>query len=271
MKFLTYICFAILFCMSTNGVHASGTNNSSTTTTQVQRVRIDVTTSMGYTRHLLLGFTPDNAATDGFDYGYDAVNGDNYANDSSWMVGDQRCVIQGVGAFHESKTYPLGLFLSDAGNVEFSLEALEHFEQEINVYIYDALTEMVTSISDANLIEQMSQGNHVDRFFIAFTNDVSLMSFENSQLSVEDAIKTTPEISYISSTKELQIKSLQSLDVQEVRLYSILGQKVKQWSHVKPNLSGNYRLSLSNISRGTYLVSLKTKSGKFNKRLIITK
>ena len=41
-------------------------------TNQIKRVRLDFTSPLGYTRHLLLGFTPDNAASDSFDYGYDA-------------------------------------------------------------------------------------------------------------------------------------------------------------------------------------------------------
>ncbi|WP_204345738.1 T9SS type A sorting domain-containing protein [Psychroserpens algicola] len=270
MKSLTYLCLAILCCVSTNGMSKNFNDNSPTTNSQVQRVRLDITTAMGYTRHLLLGFTPDNAASDGFDYGYDAVNGDSYDNDSSWMVGEQRCVIQGVGAFHESKTYPLGLFLSDAGNIEFSLEALEYFDQDIQVYIYDALEDTVTSISDSNFTVQMPEGNYTNRFFVAFTNNVSVMVFANQQLSVSDAIKTTPKISYINSTQELQIIASQSLDIEEIKLYSILGQNLKQWSNVKPNLSGNYSLSLSNISKGTYIVSVKTKQGKFSKRLIIS-
>lgn len=226
---------------------------------------------MGYTRHLLLGFTPDNAASDGFDYGYDALNSDTYADDCSWMIQDDRYVIQGVGEFHESKTYPLGLFLSNSGNVEFSLEALENFNQNIQVYIYDSLHETVTSISDNNLMETISQGNHVNRFFITFTSDISSMSFANSQLSVEDSQFTTPEIKYIASTKELHIKTSQKLQIKEIALYSILGQKVKQWNTIKPNTSGALKVSLAHISKGTYLVSVKTKSSKFNKRLIITK
>ncbi|WP_460218563.1 T9SS type A sorting domain-containing protein [Psychroserpens sp. MEBiC05023] len=270
MKSLTYICFVILLCMSTNDVHAFTNTNSSSTNTQVQRVRIDITTAMGYTRHLLLGFTPDNAATDGFDYGYDALNPDTYANDSSWMVGDQRCVIQGVGAFDTNKTYPLGLFLSDAGDIEFSLLGLEHFEQDITVYIYDALNSSVTPISEVNHIVSMSEGNYTNRFYVAFTDNISAMVFANSQLSVADSKINTPEISYISSKKELQIRTSQPIDIQDIRLYSILGQKVKQWSNVASNLSGGYNLSLSNISKGTYLVSVKTKTGNFTKRLIIS-
>ena len=272
MKSLTYLCLALLCCMPLSVMSSTLEDHIPATNTQVQRVRIDVTTALGYTRHLLLGFTPDNAATDGFDYGYDALNADTYANDSSWMIEDQRYVIQGVGAFNENKTYPLGLFLSDAGNVEFSLAGLEHFDQDINVYIYDAQNGTVTSINQSSLVESMSQGNFTNRFFIAFTDDVSSMNFDNSsQLSVDEVKKASPEISYISSSKVLNIEMPQDMNIEEIRLYSILGQKIKQWANLKRNLSGNFTVSLSNMSKGTYLVSVKTAQGKFNKRLVITK
>lgn len=80
-----------------------------------------------------------------------------------------------------------------------------------------------------------------------------------------------PKINYISSTRQLHIETVNPFDIEEIRLYSILGQKVKQWTNLKPDSSGTLSVSLSNISKGTYLVSVKTKSGKFNKRLIIGK
>ncbi|MFD2914699.1 T9SS type A sorting domain-containing protein [Psychroserpens luteus] len=272
MKALYYLCFAMFFLMPVRGVCSSFDYDDITTTnTQVQRVRIDVTTSTGFVRHLLLAFTPDNAATDEYDYGYDAVNYDNYADDSSWMIGEQRCNIQGVGAFNNSKTYPLGLFLSNAGNVEFSLTALEHFDEAINVYIYDSLNNTTTSIFNSNLIETMPEGDSTNRFYIAFTNNINAMVFADSTLSTQDITLGTPQISYISSTKELKIEVPQDLSFQDIDLYNILGQRVKQWSNLASNSSGTYNISLSNISKGTYLVSLKTKTGKFNKRLIISK
>ncbi|MEM5566349.1 T9SS type A sorting domain-containing protein [Psychroserpens sp. AS72] len=272
MKHLYYLCFAMFFLMPIQGICSSFEDEDITTTdNQVQRVRIDVTTSMGFQRHLLLAFTPDDAASDAYDYGYDAVNIDNYANDSSWMIGEQRCVIQGVGAFHHTKAYPLGLFLSNAGNVEFKLTALEHFDEAIEVYIYDSLNDVSTSISNSSFVEAMPEGDSTNRFYITFTNNIGAMVFSDSTLSTQDSNLTTPQISYISSTKELQITVPQGLSFQEIHLYNILGQKVKQWSNLTSSSSGNYNISLSNISKGTYLVSLKTKTGKFNKRLIISK
>ncbi|WP_084203469.1 T9SS type A sorting domain-containing protein [Psychroserpens damuponensis] len=271
MKHFYYLCFAMFFLMPTKGICFS-LNDNSTTSNQVQRVRIDVTTSTGFQRHLLLAFTSNNAASDGYDYGYDAVNSDNYANDSSWMVGEQRCVIQGVGEFHSSKAYPLGLFLTNAGNVKFELTGLEHFDEAIEVYIYDSQNGVTTSITNSNLIKAMPEGDSTNRFYITFTNNINAMVFSDNTLSTQGTNElSTPQIRYISSTKDLKINVAQGLSVQEIYLYNILGQKVKQWSNLTTSSANNYSVSLANISKGTYLVSLKTKTGKFNKRLIISK
>ncbi|MDG5493184.1 T9SS type A sorting domain-containing protein [Psychroserpens sp. SPM9] len=271
MKNFTYICMVMLICIPLQSFYAFSNTSIPDVESQIQRVRINVTTPMGYTRHLLLGFTSDNAASDGFDYGYDALNADSYADDCNWMIEDNRYVIQGVGEFQQSKAYPLGLFLTNSGTVQFSLEALENFNQNVTVYIYDSINNQTHSISETSFMETISEGDHINRFYITFTNDISAMSFANTQLSVEDAIVNTPEIKYIASTKELLIKDTAHFKIQQITLYSILGQKIEQWNHIKPNTSGTLKVSLANISKGTYLVSVKTKAAKFNKRLIITK
>jgi hypothetical protein len=275
MRALYYLCFAMLFLIPTKGVSASLNNNESNMTSmtseQGQRVRIDVTTTTGYTRHLLLAFTPNNAATEAYDFGYDALNSDNYSNDSRWMVGEQRSLIQGLGAFLNTKAYPLGIFLSNAGHIEFSLTGLEHFDEIIEVFIYDAFTDTTTSISDSNFIETMPEGDSTNRFYVTFTNSICTMVFPDSTFSKLEPQLATPQISYISSTKELQIISPNGLDIEAIHLYNILGQNLRQWSNLESNTFGNYTISMSNISKGTYLVSLKTKTGKFNKRLIISK
>lgn len=271
MKTITYLCLCILCCLPIQGMSSPLTEASATANNDIQRVRIDVTTTMGYTRHLLLGFTTNNIATDGVDYGYDALNMDTYPNDSSWVIDGQPYVIQGVGAFNESKAYPLGLFLSDAGTVEFTLDALENFEEDINVYLYDSENGVVKSISESSFEQLVDEGDYMSRFYITFTDDVDMMNFPDEQLSVSTPFQTKPTISYISSTQQLQIQTVTPFDIEDIKLYSILGQKVKQWSNLQPDSSGLLRVSLANMSKGTYLVSVKTKTGKYNKRLIIGK
>ena len=79
---------------------------------------------------MLLGFVPNNLATDYFDYGYDAMNTESFPNDLSWLINSEPYIIQGVGDFDESKLYPLGLYLSDSGEIEISLNTLENFDLE---------------------------------------------------------------------------------------------------------------------------------------------
>ena len=56
-----------IYTNSMTGNSGSSTD-ANTTNTEVQRVRIDFVSPDLYPRYLFLGFTPDNTATDGFDY-----------------------------------------------------------------------------------------------------------------------------------------------------------------------------------------------------------
>ncbi|WP_299228961.1 T9SS type A sorting domain-containing protein [uncultured Psychroserpens sp.] len=271
MKSLIYLCFIILFSMTSIDIHAFSGNNSEDTNSQIQRVRINITTTTGYTRHLLLGFTPDNAASDGFDYGYDAQNIDNFDNDCNWMIDNERYVIQAVGAFNNNKTYPLGLFLADAGTVEFSLQSLENFEQNINVYIYDALNDSVVSITDASLIESISEGNHINRFYITFTNDIDAMIFSDDLLSTIESSIQHPEISYYNTSNELVIKNGQNYYIQMLSLYDINGRLIQQWSSESLDRSNNSRVSLSTVSKGNYIVLIKSNNRNYYKKIRVTK
>ncbi|MBR9915438.1 MAG: T9SS type A sorting domain-containing protein [Algicola sp.] len=270
MKTLTYLFFVMLLCAPTKVIYAFSELETSSDPNAIQRVRIDVTTPNGYTRHLLLGFTPDNTASDGFDYGYDAQNMDDYANDCNWMIDHNRYVIQGVGAFHESKTYPLGVFLADAGNVEISLLALENFNQPISVYIYDTQTNQATAISDANYVQNLSSGDFINRFFVTFTDDVSLMQFSDNQLSVTDTNYETLNIAYLNSQQELQISASDYFEIQEIKVYTVLGQNVKSFTNLKSDTFGKLDVPLHNLSEGTYVVIIRTRHQKLSKRLIVT-
>ena len=119
---ITQLAFAIIlvfgisaFTTTSNAINNTS-NNQATQSSTIQRVRIDFTTPTGYVRHLLLAFTSNNAASDGFDYGYDGMVADDFPDDLNWMIEDDRYVSQGVGAFDQTKKYPLGLFLTNSGN-----------------------------------------------------------------------------------------------------------------------------------------------------------
>lgn len=257
--------------MSCSNLYAFSNSSSEDSTTQIQRVRIDITTTMGYTRHLLLGFTPDNAATDGFDYGYDAQNIDDFPNDCNWLINDERFVIQGVGAFDSSKTYPLGLFLTDAGSVEFSLQTLENFDEDIDVFIYDALYNSIVSITEFSHSEFVPEGNHTNRFFITFTDVISEMNLNNDVLSLNDQDISDLEIKFYHKWNEVEIKNFNSISIERITLYDLTGKLIELPNSNRYNSVQNKRIYLGNVSKGNYIISVKANGIYHNKQIAIFK
>lgn len=229
----------------------------------IQRVRIDFTAPDGYTRHLLLGFTTNNAATDAFDYGYDALNIDNFPNDLNWMIENDRYVIQGVGAFDYMKTYRLGMFLRDSGNIQIRLDSLENFDEEIPVYVYDSLLQTFTQINDFNFGIEISEGEYLNRFYITFTNSENL-NIETNALSTNEITSSELSLVHYKSTNNLEVKGNQELTyIDRITLYDLSGKQVYSKSIRDTRVS----LEETNLS-GILIAQVVTESDQVLSKLI---
>ena len=227
---------------------------------------------MDYTRHLLLAFTSDDIASDGVDYGYDGLVFDEFPDDMNWIIEDGRYVIQGVGSFNNTKYYPLGMFLTNSGEIEIALDSLENFDIPIDVYVYDSVLNTFTPINDSNYVKTLSNGDYLDRFFITFANDSDLINniaarYSTSALSVDDSEINKTSISYIQSTKELLIKTNSVINLKEVSLYDVLGKELQNVQNIN---SETIKISLANLKTSSSLiVSLLTEDGKhLNKQIL---
>jgi hypothetical protein len=263
MNKLNYILFAILLLgLSTT----ANTNTFESEPNEIQRVRIDFHTPLGFTRHLLLAFTPDNAASDGVDYGYDALNFDNYPDDMNWIISDQRYVIQGVGEFNVSKSYPLAMFLSNSGTVGISLNSLENFETEIDVYVYDALLGTFETINTQNYATTLENGNYLDRFYITFTSDINQINIPNNSLSISDNYFENTSIHYLYQSNELMIDSKNEFVIREIKIYNLNAQEIYK---VKVN-TDKIKVPLQFIKSNALLVEITSSSGaQYMKRILI--
>ena len=203
---LTYLFFFAILTLPVNAenTNLSNQNSLAESTSSIQRVRIDFTTPNGYVRHLLLGFTSDNAATDGVDYGYDGLNPDDFPDDLNWMIEDGRYVIQGVGAFDDTKIYPLGLFLSNSGDIEIKLTALENFTEDVNVFVFDALLNTYTQINDSDYSSYSDSGEYLDRYFITFSEN---NANTDTALSIEENELNNLSIFFNKGSQELIVNS----------------------------------------------------------------
>ncbi len=244
MNKITYICFVMLIAFL---------NYSEA---QVQRVRIEFQSPTGYVRPLLLGFDPTNTATDGVDFGWDVLNFDNIPGDLNWLIEGDRYVVQGVGAFAETKIYPFGLFLTYSGTITISLKALENFDTPINVYIYDAYLDTYTQINNTDYTTPMLSGDYLDMYFIAF--------MEPALSLVENDLQET-EIRYLRNIKELYINTYNNSTIKQISLYNLLGQELFVLKDINNN---EIKISLDFITTGISIVNIITDKGVLTKKII---
>lgn len=265
MRNITYLCllFFTLFSFQSNaGNHSL---KSAKYYEEVQRVRITFTMPTGHIRHLLLAFTPDNAASEGVDYGYDASNADNFPNDLNWIIEEGRYVIQGVGAFDNTKFYELGMFLSDAGNIAINLFALENFNEPINVYIYDALLNTYTSINDASYINYMESGTYLKRFYLTF-NNVFPANLQQNPLNNEEFSFEKIDIRYLKNADMLQISNQSVAKIDKIEIYNALGQHLFSKFYSNEN---SIQIPLNAIKTDVVIVKLTFNQKHLGKKILI--
>ncbi|NNK81979.1 MAG: T9SS type A sorting domain-containing protein [Flavobacteriaceae bacterium] len=234
----------------------------------IQRVRLDFETPNGFVRHLLLGFTPNNAANDNYNYGYDAMNIDDFPDDLNWIIGDIRCVIQGVGAFDNSKFYPLGLYISNPGNFKIELTSLENFNEDINVYVYDSLYNSYSRINEFYFENYTDTGEFEKRYFITFSDNNFELEYYASQFLTDHEINTNDiSIKYLRDSKEVVFNQNIINDVEYLAIYNVFGQLVNKIQNIKTN-----RIKLNpstNYKTNIYIINLKTSNGIISKKIII--
>ncbi|MGJ8592570.1 MAG: T9SS type A sorting domain-containing protein, partial [Aquaticitalea sp.] len=227
----------------------------------MKRVRMQFKTPEGAKRQIMIAFTDDNAATDSFDYGYDAENTDALPSDMSFMIHDKKYLIQGVGQFDRLKHYPLGVFLGSTGSVEMALTDIENFNESIDVFIYDATLDTYHSINDTSFAVQLGAGAYVNRFYLAFSEDETLATMETEFETIV--------VNYLQATDEIYIRTPNSIQVKQVYLINILGQTVKAWNSINTPLSNEMKIPVKDVSEGNYIIKVQTDTATHSKKIFV--
>ncbi|BAO76954.1 T9SS type A sorting domain-containing protein [Winogradskyella sp. PG-2] len=232
---------------------------------ETQIVRIDFQNTEGYTRHLALGFVPDNSATDGVDYGYDAPYVEDLQDDLNWMIEDNRYIIQGVGAFDTNKYYPLGMFLSNGGDISISLNALENFDEDIDVYLYDLELDTYTLLNNSDFNKNLFADNYLNRFYIAFSTSAHLDINSDNLLSNNDN-DHLKSLKIWHSNNNLYVKGVEPSIDNSIAIYNFEGkilseEKMYRESHV---------INTSEMTTGIYMVRIKSDQFSHTAKVCIT-
>ncbi|WP_274475598.1 LamG-like jellyroll fold domain-containing protein [Mangrovimonas aestuarii] len=262
----------------------SANNENLDNTDAIKRIRFNFTTPEGAVKQLLLSFLPNNLASDELDYGYDApniispphgLNSGGFGKDSdtkhtkrfpsdlNWVIDNKPYIIQGVGDFDKTKKYPMNMTVKNSGNIQIELTSLENFNENINVYVYDALYGTYTLINNLPYRKYLKAEDYNNRFYITFTEDETLNIIE------ETLNKTI--INYLNSSEVIYIKTPPEVNPKQIYLINTLGQTVRAWNQTNITLSNEMRIPVNDLSEGSYIIQLITEDGKIvNKKIVIS-
>jgi hypothetical protein len=229
--------------------------------TPFQKIRLNYHSPNDINKQLLIGFM-NEFATDGIDLGYDGLSIDDNPTDIYFKISNEKYTIQGVGFFDSSSSYPIGLLTESAGISRISLEELEVFDTNQNIYIYDNVLNTYTNLQEQPFEVELPAGAYEDRFFLRFVNPNPLGVTENE-------IDNLLGILYSSSTENIVINNLtNSIEVNNVELFNLNGQKIYSWNIENPTQSALI-LPVHNVSTSVYVVKVTTNKGLLSKKIII--
>jgi hypothetical protein len=226
----------------------------------LMKIRLGFNSNNNYHRQILLGFMNEKA-TSAIDYGYDAINIDDFPNDMYFLNGAKQLLIQGEGFFDPTASYPIGVKTDVEGKVSFIVDAAENFNPEQPIYIYDNLTDTFNDIRNGLFEVNLPLGENKTRFSVRFTDK----TLKVEQNLISDAI----QINHIQNENSLLINN-KTLDtnVEHVTLYNILGQVVSSWN-IENQEQKNIKIPIKTVSSGIYIVKMKTSEGEISKKVIV--
>nr|WP_315148441.1 LamG-like jellyroll fold domain-containing protein [uncultured Flavobacterium sp.] len=232
-----------------------------------KRIRLGFNANNNYHRQVLLGFM-DEKATSGMDYGYDGIGLDELPNDMYFLNGENQLVIQGEGYFNEDASYPIGIKTTVEGKVSLTIDALENFDSQQKVYIYDEQEKTYNEIQKNAFEVNLPAGVNNTRFSLRF-KDKSLSTEKTLSVAENNAKSNEIEIAHIQNSNTLKIanKSTETT-VEKVTLFNIAGQSIATWK-IENQDQQNIQIPIKTVSTGVYIAKLNTTSGEVSKKLII--
>jgi hypothetical protein len=227
----------------------------------LMRIRVGFNSKNSYHRQVLLGFMNEKA-TSGIDYGYDAINIDDFPNDMYFLNKKNELLIQGEGYFDANASYPIGVKTDVGGKVSFIVDAMENFSPEQSVFIYDNLTDTYNDIRNGLFEVNLPVGVNDSRFSLRFTDKTLGVVKNNSD-------KNDIQIFNIQNENLLEIKNKSiGSTIEKVTLYNILGQSISSWK-IENQEQQDIKIPIKNLSSGVYIAKLKTSDGEISKKVIV--
>ena len=228
---------------------------------QFMKIRLGFTSPENYHRQILMGYM-NQFATSGFDKKYDAQSIEIQPNDMYFVNGTYKLNIQGEGYFNVNNVYPLGIRTTTSGMVTLNVDAKENFNPDQEIYIYDNVTGVSTSIKESPFQVNLPAGLNEDRFSLRFRRTGTLGTGQNEMI-------TGISVAHLQSSSTIDIQN-PTLDttIQSVQLFNIVGQSIQTWT-VQGQNQTNMQFPFTNLRTGAYIVKVITDKGEITKKILI--
>lgn len=228
---------------------------------QFMKLKLGFKSNNNYYRQILIGFMNDKA-TSAIDPGYDAKHLDDKPNDMYFMHNTTKLNIQGDGYFNINNIYPLGVKVAAAGNTTIGIDKKENFDSDIDIYIFDNVTNTYNSIKDNPFVISLPAGTYENRFSLRFVDTNSLAV---GDVDLQKGISVTN--SQANSTINIK-NQLMETTIKSVMLFNMLGQQITSWD-VESIDQASIELPTNTISTGAYIVKVNTENGSISKKILI--
>ena len=205
-----------------------------------------------------------NGTTTGLDEGYDAGMFDG-ANNSfavyTHLVSDSDGTNYSLQALpdsnYENMIVPLGINASANTAITFSLESI-HIPSGLKIFLEDKEMETITRLDETDssyVVNTTSDISGVGRFYIHTASEVLAIEKETS----------LGKISIFKTDKQrIRILGLEAAKT-TLKLFTVLGKEIIRKEFTAKNIED---VLLPKLSKGVYLLQIKTESGMLNKKII---
>ncbi|MEO9569557.1 MAG: T9SS type A sorting domain-containing protein, partial [Polaribacter sp.] len=196
----------------------------------------------------------------GHDVGYDSEMYDIGNTDFYWKFpsNDKKYVIAGVQEISDELEVPLEIKMGYSGEITLKIDELKNINDKI--YIIDKVTNISYDLLNENGVLNLDEGVYTDRFFLAFT--------PTSTLSIDNVLTNYTSVYNDNVNKEIIISKNETITIEKVKLYNILGKKVNLWKINEQKETFNLKIN-NKLTSGIYVVKLETNKGIISKKIII--
>lgn len=240
----------------TNAMRGTSNNTFFKTQEDINRIWLNLKNDSLYSE-LLIGFAAD--ATDQRDLIYDAYNlrGNSLLAFAVLQENDEFGIVA-FSPVNDEKIIPLVVHVANEGIYTISNKADENFEN-INIYLEDRLNGSFIPLNNNGTYScLMNSENTSDRFFLHFSTTVTRY---NSN--------TFESITAYQSQNEL-IVLLHNLNNENgtILITDIAG-RILQYAENTNIKTGIYKMDVSKLSTGVYLVTVQTIDGNYSKKVVV--